>query len=149
MRHGRATRPQNTHDPFTIDRRLSFCTLKGSSPQGSSSSNPTRLVRVGNRSTSSTTPWLSLPSEEMTAYSWIQEPLMLLYTFKCSLNYGSSFTPITGLTLKTKGFIVEDINKWECCVFLWMTGDTWNIEHEGNACCHLKIRIFSPFSVFS
>lgn len=64
MRHGRATRPQNTHDPITIDRKRSFCTFKGSSPQGSSSSNPTRLVRVGNRSTSSTTPWPSLPSEE-------------------------------------------------------------------------------------
>lgn len=30
-----------------------------------------------------------------------------------------------------------------------MTGDTRNVENEGNVRCHLKIRIFSPFSVFS
>lgn len=64
MRHGCATRPQNPHDSFTIDWKRSFCTLKDSSSQGSSSSNPTRLVRVGNRSTSSTMFWVSLPSED-------------------------------------------------------------------------------------
>lgn len=63
-RRGWATRPPNIHDPFPIDWKGSVCTLKGSSPQWSSSSNPTRLVSVGNRSTSSTTPWPSLPSEE-------------------------------------------------------------------------------------
>lgn len=56
-----------------------------------------------------------------------------------------------GLTLETQFFVLEDIDEWERWFRLWMMtcGYTRNIENEGNMCCHLKVGIFGPFSMFS
>lgn len=47
--------------------------------------------------------------------------------------------------------MVEDINKGKGRLPHPITecGDARNVEDERDACCHIKIRIFSPFAMFS
>lgn len=153
-----------------------ICTLKDTSGQNSISSRPARVVRVGKTSTRSTMLRLSFLSEERQLHLlwlrnwwpfWRSKNVFDIYvyfgpTFFSVWNDAFwTFTPTPqkycrrnntlGLTLKTKFFILEDINEWERWFCLWMMtcGYTRNIENEGNMCCHLKIWIFSPFSMFS
>lgn len=64
----------------------------------------------------------------------------------------SEYKDDKGLTFKTEIRLGESINigkgRHSQPIVLVM-GDSRNVEDEWDVCCHIKIRIFSPFAVFS